>query len=214
MEVSWLALEFKKNWKERVKYAPERFYFSGARGQKIIYRLMLKHLLLEKNQLLNELNLTGRILATCIFWSMIVPFLFLRLKENYASIFHALGPPPPHKRKKRNYVVDSTAGINQSNTAVWAVLKQPCLTGGQTGTIQPKHQPTGWTDFFNQFLAGLVQPVTGTDWTGLFNPLAGALVRQCLSNRCLNSRVWLVNSGSLGVRSVCSQECCLFFKKV
>jgi hypothetical protein len=28
-----------------------------------------------------------------------------------------------------------TAGINRSNTAVQAVLKQPCLTGGRTGTV-------------------------------------------------------------------------------
>ncbi|PLW24063.1 hypothetical protein PCASD_14493 [Puccinia coronata f. sp. avenae] len=39
-----------------------------------------------------------------------------------------------------------TAGINRSNTAVRAVLKQPCLTGGWTGTVQPKQEPTGRTD--------------------------------------------------------------------
>ncbi|PLW41737.1 hypothetical protein PCASD_05660 [Puccinia coronata f. sp. avenae] len=33
-----------------------------------------------------------------------------------------------------------------SNKAVQAVLKQPCLTGGQTGTVRPKQEPTGWTD--------------------------------------------------------------------
>ncbi|PLW56769.1 hypothetical protein PCANC_01636 [Puccinia coronata f. sp. avenae] len=30
-----------------------------------------------------------------------------------------------------------TAGINRSNTAVRAVLEQPCLTGGRTGTVRP-----------------------------------------------------------------------------
>ncbi|PLW37797.1 hypothetical protein PCASD_11301 [Puccinia coronata f. sp. avenae] len=39
-----------------------------------------------------------------------------------------------------------TAGINRSNTAVRAVLEQPCLTGGRTGTVRPKQEPTGWTD--------------------------------------------------------------------
>ncbi|PLW56671.1 hypothetical protein PCANC_05141 [Puccinia coronata f. sp. avenae] len=39
-----------------------------------------------------------------------------------------------------------TASINRLNTAVRAVLKQPCLTGGQTGTVRPKQEPTGWTD--------------------------------------------------------------------
>ncbi|PLW30512.1 hypothetical protein PCANC_05106 [Puccinia coronata f. sp. avenae] len=39
-----------------------------------------------------------------------------------------------------------TAGINRSNTAVRAVLEQPCSTGGRTGTVRPKQEPTGWTD--------------------------------------------------------------------
>ncbi|PLW26759.1 hypothetical protein PCANC_12479 [Puccinia coronata f. sp. avenae] len=40
----------------------------------------------------------------------------------------------------------STAGINRSNTAVRAVLEQPCSTGGRTGTVRPKQEPTGRTD--------------------------------------------------------------------
>ncbi|PLW41580.1 hypothetical protein PCANC_17447 [Puccinia coronata f. sp. avenae] len=40
----------------------------------------------------------------------------------------------------------NTAGINRSNTAVQAVLEQPCLTGGRTGTVRPKQEPTGRTD--------------------------------------------------------------------
>ncbi|PLW46224.1 hypothetical protein PCASD_03729 [Puccinia coronata f. sp. avenae] len=39
-----------------------------------------------------------------------------------------------------------TACINQSNTAVQAVLEQPCLTGGRTGTVRPKQETTGRTD--------------------------------------------------------------------
>jgi hypothetical protein len=41
------------------------------------------------------------------------------------------------------------ASINRSNTAVQAVLEQPCLTGGRTGTVQPKQEPTGWTYLSN-----------------------------------------------------------------
>ncbi|PLW25680.1 hypothetical protein PCASD_25781 [Puccinia coronata f. sp. avenae] len=40
----------------------------------------------------------------------------------------------------------TTAGINRSNTAVRAVLEQPCSTGGRTGTVRPKQEPTGRTD--------------------------------------------------------------------
>ncbi|PLW16482.1 hypothetical protein PCANC_18558 [Puccinia coronata f. sp. avenae] len=43
-----------------------------------------------------------------------------------------------------------TAGINRSNTAVRAVLKQPCLTGGRMGTVRPKQEPTGRTDLSDQ----------------------------------------------------------------
>ncbi|PLW51178.1 hypothetical protein PCANC_11398, partial [Puccinia coronata f. sp. avenae] len=39
-----------------------------------------------------------------------------------------------------------TAGINRSNTAVQAVLEQPCSTGGRTDTVRPKREPTGRTD--------------------------------------------------------------------
>ncbi|PLW24484.1 hypothetical protein PCASD_07471 [Puccinia coronata f. sp. avenae] len=35
----------------------------------------------------------------------------------------------------------NTAGINRSNTAVRAVLKQPCSTGVRTGTVRPKNLP-------------------------------------------------------------------------
>ncbi|PLW28633.1 hypothetical protein PCANC_23030 [Puccinia coronata f. sp. avenae] len=44
------------------------------------------------------------------------------------------------------FIHPSTAGINRSNTAVRAVLEQPCSTGGRTGTVRPKQEPTGRTD--------------------------------------------------------------------
>ncbi|PLW04830.1 hypothetical protein PCANC_06934 [Puccinia coronata f. sp. avenae] len=59
-----------------------------------------------------------------------------------------------------------TAGINRSNTAARAVLKQPCLTGGRTDTVRPKREPTGLSD-----------------------PPAGALVGQCLSDHQSNTAV-------------------------
>ncbi|PLW38013.1 hypothetical protein PCASD_09932 [Puccinia coronata f. sp. avenae] len=55
----------------------------------------------------------------------------------------------------------STAGINQLNTAVQAVLKQPCSTGGQTGTVRPKHLLAGWTGLSNQFLGPVAQDQPG-----------------------------------------------------
>ncbi|PLW29075.1 hypothetical protein PCANC_24292, partial [Puccinia coronata f. sp. avenae] len=44
------------------------------------------------------------------------------------------------------YQDNCTAGINRSNTAARAVLKQPCSTGGRTDTVRPKREPTGRTD--------------------------------------------------------------------
>ncbi|PLW25479.1 hypothetical protein PCASD_24988 [Puccinia coronata f. sp. avenae] len=43
-----------------------------------------------------------------------------------------------------------TASINRSNTAVRAPLELPCSTGGRTGTVRPKQEPTGWTDLSDQ----------------------------------------------------------------
>ncbi|PLW09469.1 hypothetical protein PCANC_21503 [Puccinia coronata f. sp. avenae] len=54
-----------------------------------------------------------------------------------------------------------TAGINRSNTAVRAVLKQPCLTGGRTGTVRPKHLPPGRTGLSDQFLGPVTQDQPG-----------------------------------------------------
>ncbi|PLW30961.1 hypothetical protein PCASD_14853 [Puccinia coronata f. sp. avenae] len=49
------------------------------------------------------------------------------------------------------------AGINRSNTAVRAVLEQPCSTGGRTGTVRPKHLPAGRTGLSDQFLGPVAQ---------------------------------------------------------
>ncbi|PLW15425.1 hypothetical protein PCANC_17934 [Puccinia coronata f. sp. avenae] len=67
-----------------------------------------------------------------------------------------------------------TAGNNQSNTAVRAVLEQPCSTGGRTGTVRPKHLPEGRTGLSNQFLRpvgqdqpGPVRQICPTSWLSL-----------------------------------------------
>ncbi|PLW08127.1 hypothetical protein PCANC_05209 [Puccinia coronata f. sp. avenae] len=52
----------------------------------------------------------------------------------------------PLRYAKSPLFVAYTAGINRSNTAVRAVLEQPCSTGGRTGTVRPKQEPTGRTD--------------------------------------------------------------------
>ncbi|PLW11815.1 hypothetical protein PCASD_21059 [Puccinia coronata f. sp. avenae] len=52
----------------------------------------------------------------------------------------------PTSTPRRTALRCSTAGINRSNTAVRAVLEQPCSTGGRTGTVRPKQEPTGRTD--------------------------------------------------------------------
>ncbi|PLW06381.1 hypothetical protein PCASD_24712 [Puccinia coronata f. sp. avenae] len=67
-----------------------------------------------------------------------------------------------------------TAGINRSNTAVRAVLEQPCSTGGRTGTVRPKHLPAGRTGLSDQFLGPVAQDQPGpvgqicpTSWLSL-----------------------------------------------
>ncbi|PLW28461.1 hypothetical protein PCANC_24354 [Puccinia coronata f. sp. avenae] len=55
----------------------------------------------------------------------------------------------------------NTAGINRSNTAVRAVLEQPCSTGGRTGTVRPKHLPAGRTGLSDQFLGPVAQDQPG-----------------------------------------------------
>ncbi|PLW52925.1 hypothetical protein PCANC_05759 [Puccinia coronata f. sp. avenae] len=57
--------------------------------------------------------------------------------------------------------VSGTAGINRSNTAVRAVLEQPCLTGGRTSTVRPKHLPPGRTGLSDQFLGPVAQDQPG-----------------------------------------------------
>ncbi|PLW11692.1 hypothetical protein PCANC_18463 [Puccinia coronata f. sp. avenae] len=98
----------------------------------------------------------------------------------------------------------STAGINRSNTAVRAVLEQPCSTGGRTGTVRPKHLPAGRTGLSDQFLGPVAQDQPGpvgqicpTSWLSLWSdsvrPTTG---RTRLFEHRSSSRVRPVNAGS------------------
>ncbi|PLW16483.1 hypothetical protein PCANC_18559 [Puccinia coronata f. sp. avenae] len=98
-----------------------------------------------------------------------------------------------------------TAGINRSNTAVRAVLEQPCSTGGRTGTVRPKHLPAGRTGLSDQFLGPVAQDQPGpvgqicpTSWLSLrsdsVRPTTG---RTRLFEHRSSSRVRPVNAGSV-----------------
>ncbi|PLW35721.1 hypothetical protein PCASD_13112 [Puccinia coronata f. sp. avenae] len=97
-----------------------------------------------------------------------------------------------------------TAGINRSNTAVRAVLEQPCLTGGRTGTVQPKHLPAGRTGLSDQFLGPVAQDQLGpvgqicpTSWLLLRSDSARPTTgRTRLFEHCSNCGVRSVNAGS------------------
>ncbi|PLW58433.1 hypothetical protein PCANC_00607 [Puccinia coronata f. sp. avenae] len=97
-----------------------------------------------------------------------------------------------------------TAGINRSNTAVRAVLEQPCSTSGRTGTVRPKHLPAGRTGLSDQFLGPVAQDQPGpigqiclTSWLSLrsdsVRPTTG---RTRLFEHRSSSRVRPVNAGS------------------
>ncbi|PLW10736.1 hypothetical protein PCANC_21292 [Puccinia coronata f. sp. avenae] len=101
-------------------------------------------------------------------------------------------------------LLESTAGINRSNTAVQAVLEQPCSTGGWTGTVRPKHLPAGRTGLSDQFLGPVAQDQPGqvgqicpTSWLSLrsdsVHPTTG---RTRLFEHRSSSRVRPVNAGS------------------
>ncbi|PLW11839.1 hypothetical protein PCASD_19092 [Puccinia coronata f. sp. avenae] len=97
-----------------------------------------------------------------------------------------------------------TAGINRSNTAVRAVLEQPCSTGGRTGTVRPKHLPAGWTGLSDQFLGPVAQDQPGpvgqicpTSWLSLWSDSVRPTTGQTrLFEHCSSSRVRPVNAGS------------------
>ncbi|PLW27024.1 hypothetical protein PCASD_24602 [Puccinia coronata f. sp. avenae] len=97
-----------------------------------------------------------------------------------------------------------TAGINRSNTAVRAVLEQPCSTGGRTGTVRPKHLPAGRTGLSDQFLGPVAQDQPGpvgqicpTSWLLLRSDSARPTTgRTRLFEHCSNCRVRPVNAGS------------------
>ncbi|PLW48283.1 hypothetical protein PCANC_12888 [Puccinia coronata f. sp. avenae] len=111
---------------------------------------------------------------------------------------------PRIKQAKQGRVTD-TAGINRSNTAVRAVLEQPCSTGGQTGTVRPKHLPAGRTGLSDQFLGPVAQDQPGpvgqicpTSWLSLRSDSARPTTgRTRQFERCSNSRVRPVNAGSV-----------------
>ncbi|PLW37711.1 hypothetical protein PCANC_17158 [Puccinia coronata f. sp. avenae] len=92
-------------------------------------------------------------------------------------------------RKPPMEVTHPTAGIDWSNTAGQAVLKQPCLTGDRTGTVRPKPVPAGRTGLSVRFLAGTGHHQPGTDWADPFDRPAQACVGPCLSNHRSNTAV-------------------------
>ncbi|PLW44589.1 hypothetical protein PCASD_05177 [Puccinia coronata f. sp. avenae] len=87
-----------------------------------------------------------------------VATLFLDVKSAYPSVHP-------------NRLIHYTAGINRSNTAVRAVLKQPCSTSGRTGTVRPKHLPAGRTGLSNQFLGPVAQDQPGPVWCSIPAPM-------------------------------------------
>ncbi|PLW26793.1 hypothetical protein PCASD_25768 [Puccinia coronata f. sp. avenae] len=108
------------------------------------------------------------------------------------------------KSRVRNEHCIGTAGINRSNTAVRAVLEQPCSTGGRTGTVRPKHLPAGRTGLSDQFLGPVAQDQPGpvgqicpTSWLLLQSDSARPTTgRTRLFEHRSNCRVRPVNAGS------------------
>ncbi|PLW20766.1 hypothetical protein PCANC_09316 [Puccinia coronata f. sp. avenae] len=102
-----------------------------------------------------------------------------------------------------------TAGINRSNTAVRAVLEQPCSTGGRTGTVRPKRDPTGRTDLSDR--SRLVLCDRSQELIGQACPTRRQVLRSdsaCpttdrarLFEHRSNCRVRPVNAGSDGMNS-------------
>ncbi|PLW41459.1 hypothetical protein PCASD_07158 [Puccinia coronata f. sp. avenae] len=85
--------------------------------------------------------------------------------------------------------IPGTAGINRSNTAVRAVLEQPCSTGGRTGTVRPKQEPTGRTDLSDQSRLVLCDRSQELIGQACPPPPAGASVGQWLSDHQSNTAV-------------------------
>ncbi|PLW09740.1 hypothetical protein PCANC_25019 [Puccinia coronata f. sp. avenae] len=90
-----------------------------------------------------------------------------------------------------------TAGINRLNTAVRAVLEQPCLTGGRTGTVRPV-VGQALSDRSTCRRVGQACPISswtgctgpaGTGRTNLSDQLALASVGQCPSKHRSNTAV-------------------------
>ncbi|PLW16064.1 hypothetical protein PCANC_15354 [Puccinia coronata f. sp. avenae] len=112
-----------------------------------------------------------------------------------------------------NKLGNSTAGINRSNTAVRAVLEQPCSTGGRTGTVRPKQEPTGRTDLSDR--SRLVLCDRSQELIGQACPTRRQVLRSdsaCpttsrtrLFEHRSNCRVRPVNAGSAVI--LCTQQC-------
>jgi hypothetical protein len=106
------------------------------------------------------------------------------------------------------------------------VLEQPCSTGGQTGTVQPKHLLAGRTGLSDQFLGPVGQDQPGpvgqiclTSWLLLRSDSARPTTsRTRLFEHRSNCRVRPVNAGSVQVSlltslfgilwTVCSAKSC------
>ncbi|PLW25957.1 hypothetical protein PCANC_25230 [Puccinia coronata f. sp. avenae] len=106
-------------------------------------------------------------------------------------------------------LLDRTAGINRSNTAAQAVIKQPCSTGVRTDTVRPKREPTGRTDLSDwsrlvlcnrsQELIGQACPTRRQVlWSDSACPTTG---RTRLFEHRSNCRVRPVNAGSAAART-------------
>ncbi|PLW55275.1 hypothetical protein PCANC_10562 [Puccinia coronata f. sp. avenae] len=134
-------------------------------------------------------------------------------KNTQISTTRTRRTPPPHNKTAQKKRQACTAGINRSNTAVQAVLEQPFLTGGRTGTVQPKHLPAGRTGLSDQFLGPVAQDQPGpvgqicpTSWLSLrsdsVRPNTG---RTRLFEHRSSSRVRPVNASSVDNQS-CSMS--------
>ncbi|PLW57465.1 hypothetical protein PCANC_02677 [Puccinia coronata f. sp. avenae] len=82
-------------------------------------------------------------------------------------------------------------GIQAPGLAVTfrAVLEQPCSTGGRTGTVRPKQEPTGRTDLSDQSRLVLCDRSQELIGQACPPPPAGASVGQWLSDHQSNTAV-------------------------
>ncbi|PLW33983.1 hypothetical protein PCANC_16387 [Puccinia coronata f. sp. avenae] len=191
----WRALSFWRYGKQDSFAAVKgQFDHTGQAGNVIMmYTLELKEPEWEGPQM-KERDLKTILEKVANIWG--IRIVHLRITNNIAHV-DTFVP----KDKTGDSV---TAGINRSNTAVRAVLEQPCSTGGRTGTVRPKHLPAGRTGLSDQFLGPVAQDQPGpvgqicpTSWLSLrsdsVRPTTG---RTRLFEHRSSSRVRPVNAGS------------------